>query len=40
MGPNHNRFCGRVTIDNEKASFSLGHGRPIDKVILLRTSKN
>ena len=40
MGPNHNGFCGRVTINREKARFSLVRGRPIDEVSSLPTSKN
>ena len=40
MGPNHNEFCGQVTINREKAWFSLGCGRPIDEVNSLPTSKN
>ena len=37
---NHNGFYGRVTIDKEKALFSLDRGRPIDEVNSLPTSKN
>ena len=40
MGWNHNGFCSRVTIDKEKASFSLGHGKLIDEVSSLPISKN
>ena len=27
IGPNHNGFCGRVTVDRKKARFSLGHSK-------------
>ena len=40
MGPNHNGFCGQVTIDMKKALFSLGRSRPIDEDGSLPTSKN
>ena len=40
MEMNHNGFCGRVTIDREKARFNLGHGRLNDEVSSLPTSKN
>ena len=40
MRPNHNGFCGQITIDREKALFSLGRGRSIDEVSSLPTSKD
>ena len=40
MGPNHNRFCGRFTVDRKKALINLDCSRSIDEDNSIPTSEN